>query len=158
MAFLIQLMVRIHYYTWIIIFIALFTEQIDLGQPRVPRAKTFPDLVLHPVGHFQLAQNQQDQTVQNTQTSLTPQETGSQEIIYDYSDLVYEYPEYDDNDDQYYLLDEAKEQDFSTIKIEKEPATIREDHSRFKFDFWEKIYKDLFQKTKKDFFRTKYRF
>jgi len=104
-------------------------EQIDLGQPRVPRAKTFPDLVLHPVGHFQLAQNRQDQTIQNTHNSLTPQETGSQEIIYDYSDLVYEYPEYDDNDDQNYLLDEAKEQDFSTIKIEKEPATNREDHS-----------------------------
>ena len=114
------------------IFHSLFTEQIDLGQPRVPRAKTFPDLVLHPVGHFQLAQNRQDQTIQNTQNSLTPQETGRQEITYDYTDLVYEYPEYDD---QYNLFDEDKEQDFSNIKIEKQPASIRADNSRLIFDF-----------------------
>ena len=97
----------------------------------MPRAKTFPDLVLHPLGHFQLAQNRQDPTIQNTQNSLSQQETGRQEISYDYSDLVYEYPEYDDNEDQYYLLDEAKEQDFSNIKIQKQPATIRPDNSRF---------------------------
>ena len=99
----------------------------------MPRAKTFPDLVLHPLGHFQLAQNRQDQTIQNTQNSLSQQETGRQEISYDYSDLVYEYPEYDDNEDQYYLLDEAKEPSFSNKKIQKQPAKIRQDNSRFIF-------------------------
>merc|ERR1712110_486227 len=43
------------------------TEQLDPGQLRVPRAKTFPDLVLHPLGHFQLAQNQQSSTRQHIQ-------------------------------------------------------------------------------------------
>ena len=159
MTFLKQLMVRILHlpYTWNIIFTAVFTEQLDPGQPRVPRAKTFPDLVLHPLGHFQLAQNRQDQTVQNTQISLTPQEPRRQEITYDYTDLVYEYPEYDVEDNQYYLFDEDKEQDFRNIKIEKQPASIRADNSRLIFDLWEKIYKDLFQKTKKDIFRTKYK-
>merc|ERR1712025_607362 len=42
-------------------------EQLDPGLPRVPRAKTFPDLVLHPLGHFQLAKNRQEQTIQNNQ-------------------------------------------------------------------------------------------
>ena len=122
---------------------------MDPGQLRIPRAKTFPDLVLHPLGHFQLVQDQQDPTRED----LIPQDTGRQEINFDYSDLVYEYPDYEDEEDEYYFLDEDKEKDYSNIKIERKPVTfIKEDNIRFLFI--KKIYlytKTLFQNTKKDF-------
>ena len=111
-----------------IYFSAVFTEQLDPGQLRVPRAKTFPDLVLHPLGHFQLAQNQQSSTRQHIQNIPFPQNIGLQEITSDYSDLVYEYPEYDS--DEYYT-DEENETDSTSIKFEREPVISRPDKSRF---------------------------
>lgn len=107
----------------------LYVEQTDPGQLRVPRAKTFPDLVLHPVGHFQLAQNQQDPTRQD----LIPHDKGMQEINFDYSDLVYEYPDYEDEEDEYYFLDDDKEKDYSNIKIERKPVTFKTDNFRLLF-------------------------
>ena len=86
------------------------------------------------MGHFQLAQNRQDQTVQNTQISLTPQEPRRQEITYDYTDLVYEYPEYDVEDNQYYLFDEDKEQDFRNIKIESRVRFHLKDNAELSSD------------------------
>ena len=78
----------------------IFAGNKDPGQLRVPRAKLFPDLVLHPVGQFQLTQNpHQQQTFSN---DLQPQETGRQEFSYDYTDDVYEYPEYEYDDEDYY--------------------------------------------------------
>ena len=110
------------------IYFSVFTEQLDPGQLRVPRARTFPDLVLHPLGHFQLAQNQQSSTRPHIQNSPFPKNIGLQEITYDYSDLVYEYPEYDS--DEYYT-DEENETDSTSIKFERQPVVIRPDKSRF---------------------------
>ena len=107
---------------------------MDPGQLRVPRAKTFPDLVLHPLGHFQLAQNQQDPTRKN----LIPQDTGRQEINFDFSDLVYEYPDYEDEGEEYYFLDDDKEKDYSNIEVERKPVTFKADN--FRWLFFRKIY------------------
>ena len=126
---------------------AVLIEQIDPGQLRVPRAKTFPDLVLHPLGHFQLVQDQQDPTRED----LIPQDTGRQEINFDYSDLVYEYPDYEDEEDEYYFLNEDKEKDFSNIKIERKPVTfMKEDNIRSLFKKNLIIHKIQFQNTQKD--------
>ena len=92
--------------------------------------------MLHPLGHFQLVQDQQNPTRED----LIPQDTGRQEINFDYSDLVYEYPDYEDEEDEYYFLDEDKEKDYGNIKIERKPVTfIKEDNIRSLF-----IKKDLF--------------
>ena len=90
----------------------------------MPRAKTFPDLVLHPVGHFSLSQKQEHQN------SFLQQDTGSRELSYDYSDLVYEYPEYGDEDEEYYFLEEEKVKGSNEI-AEKQNFATPEDSARF---------------------------